>query len=61
MIRLEELFEVTMLPMKDMETGKKIDSKVVLAHPDAIVRSVGFDWQHMLFTVEYEKEPEDEE
>ena len=59
MITLEELFEVTMLPMKDMETGKKVDSKVVLAHPDAIVRRVGFDWKTMEFTVEYDKEPED--
>lgn len=59
MITLEELFEVTTLPMKDMETGKKINYKVVLAHPDAIVRRVGFDWQRMLFTVEYDKEPED--
>lgn len=59
MITLEELFEVNMLPMKDMETGKKIDSKVVLAHPDSIVRKVGFDWRTMEFTVEYDKEPED--
>jgi hypothetical protein len=30
-----------------------------LAHPDAIVRSIGFDWKTLEFTVEYDKEPED--
>lgn len=61
MITLEELFEVTLLPMKDMETGKEVDSKVVLEHPHAIVRRVGFDWNTLEFTVLYEKEPEDAE
>ena len=60
MITLIELFDVARLPMKDMETGKKIDSKVVLAHPDAIVKSVSFDMNTIDFLVEYEKEPEDE-
>lgn len=60
MITLIELFDVTRLPMKDMETGEKIDSKVVLAHPDAIVKSVSFDMNTIDFLVEYEKEPEDE-
>lgn len=60
MITLIELFERTRLPMKDMETGEKIDSKVVLAHPDAVVKSVSFDINTIDFLVEYEKEPEDE-
>lgn len=60
MITLMELFEVTRLPMKDMETGEKVDSKVVLAHPDAVVKSISFDMNTIDFEVEYEKEPEDE-
>lgn len=59
MITLIELFDVTKFPMKDMESGEKVDSKIVLAYPDAIVRSIGFDWNTFEFTVEYDKEPED--
>ena len=59
MITLIELFDVTKFPMKDMESGEEVDSKIVLAHPDAIVRSIGFDWKTLEFTVEYDKEPED--
>lgn len=59
MITLIELFDVTKFPMKDMESGEKVDSKIVLAHPNAIVRSIGFDWKTLEFTVEYDKEPED--
>lgn len=60
MITLIELFDVTRLPMKDAETGKKIDSKVVLKHPDAIVKGISFDTNTIDFVVEYEKESEDE-
>lgn len=60
MITLIELFDVARFPMKDAETGKKIDSKVVLAHPDAVVKSISFDLNTIEFKVEYEKEPEDE-
>lgn len=59
MIKLIELFDVTMLPMVDMETGEKIDSDVVLKHPNARVEKISctatFD-----IKVKYEKEPEDE-
>ena len=58
MITLIELFDVTRLPMKDVDTGKTIDSKVVLSHPDAIVKSISFDMNTVDFLVEYEKEPE---
>lgn len=61
MITLIEFFDVAMLPMIDMETGKKIDSKVVLQHPDAIITNIGFNWRTLEFTVEYIKEPEDAE
>lgn len=61
MITLVELFDVARLPMKDMETGEIINSKVVLAHPDAVVKSISFDMNTIDFLVEYEKEPEDEE
>ena len=60
MITLIELIDITRLPMKDAETGKRIDSKVVLKHPDAIVKSISFDTNTIDFVVEYVKEPEDE-
>lgn len=60
MITLIELFDITKLPMKDMKTGERIDSKVVLKHPDAIIKSISFDTKSIDITVDYEKEPEDE-
>lgn len=59
MITLIELFDVAKLPMKDVETGERIDSHVVLKNPDAIVKSISFDTRSIDITVEYEKEPED--
>ena len=59
MITLIELFDVSMLPMIDMKTGEKIDSKVVLKYPNARVEKIsctaGYD-----IKVKYEKEPKDE-
>lgn len=61
MITLVDFFDAAMLPMRDMETGENIDSKVVLAHPNAIVEKIGWDNHKYEFTVLYEKEPEDAE
>ena len=60
MITLIELFDVARLPMKDKKTDEYINRKVVLAHPDAIVKSISFDLNTIDFLVEYEKEPEHE-
>lgn len=60
MITLWELFNAALLPMKDIKTGEKIDSKVVLKNPDARVKNISCDERFNLL-VEYEKEPEDEE
>lgn len=56
MITLVELFEVSLFPLMDMDTGEKVDSKVVLKHPDAKVESLGFDTAKLYALVKYEKE-----
>ena len=58
MITLIELYDVVMLPMVDMETGEKVDGKVVLANPDAIVEKISCN-EHFDILVKYEKEAED--
>lgn len=58
MITLWELYRKTLLPMVDMETGKKIDGKVALKIPDAMVNAISCDSKYNIL-VEYEKEPED--
>lgn len=61
MITLLELFEVTTHSMKDMNTGEKIDDDFIINHPDLKIKRIGFDYHSFNFTVEFEKEPEDEE
>ncbi len=58
MITLRELFDTAMLPMVDMKTGEKVDSKVVLKNPDAIVEKISCNERFDLL-VKYKKEPED--
>lgn len=60
MITLIELYDAVMLPMVDMETGEKVDGKVVLANPDAIVEKISCNDKFDIL-VKYVKEPEDEE
>lgn len=59
MITLIELFDVAKLPMKDMDSGKAVDSKVVLANPDAVVKKIGCTSDFWI-TVRY-KEAQDED
>lgn len=59
MITLLELFDVTMLPLVDMQTGERIDDKVMLAHKDAKVLTISASRDFDIL-VNYEKEPEDE-
>lgn len=56
MIKLIELFDVTLLPMVDMDTRELVDSKVVLAHPDAIVEKISCDCNTINILVKYQKE-----
>lgn len=58
MITLIELFDAAMLPMIDMETKEKVDSKVVLENPDAIVEKISCNERFDLL-VKYKKEPKD--
>lgn len=60
MITLMELFDVARFPMKDMDSGEAVDSKVVLAHPDAVVEKIGCTSDFEI-TVRYNKEAHDEE
>lgn len=59
MITLIELYDAVMLPMVDMKTGEKVDGKVVLANPDAIVEKISCNDKFDIL-VKYAKEPEDE-
>ena len=59
MITLIELYDAVMLPMVDMENGEKVDGKVVLANPDAIVEKISCNDKFDIL-VKYVKEPEDE-
>ncbi len=59
MITLIELYDAVMLPMVDMENGEKVDGKVVLANPDAIVEKISCNDKFDIL-VKYAKEPEDE-
>lgn len=59
MITLIELYDAVMLPMVDMENGEKVDGKVVLANPDAIVEKISCN-DNFNILVKYVKEPEDE-
>ena len=59
MITLMELFDVARFPMKDMDSGEAVDSKIVLAHPDVIVEKIGCTSDFEI-TVRYNKEDEDE-
>jgi hypothetical protein len=58
MITLIELFDAAILPMLDLETKEKVDSKVVLKHPNAIVEKISCD-EDFNILVKYAKEPED--
>lgn len=58
MITLMELFDVARFPMIDMDSGEAVDSKVVLAHPDAIVEKIGCT-SNLDITVRYKKEGQD--
>lgn len=58
-MRLEDLWEKSMLPLVDMETGEKIDSDVMLKYPDAEVLKFSCDG-HFNILVMYEKEQQDE-
>lgn len=60
MITLLELFDVARFPMKDMDSGEAVDSKVVLAHPDAVVVKIGCT-SDLWITVRYAKEAQDED
>lgn len=59
MITLIELYDAVMLPMVDMENGEKVDGKVVLANPNAIVEKISCNDKFDIL-VKYAKEPEDE-
>ena len=58
-MRLEDLWEKSMLPLVDMETGEKIDSDVMLKYPDAEVLKFSCDG-HFNILVMYEKGQRDE-
>ena len=60
MITLIELFDVARFPMKDMDSGEVVDSKVVLANPDAVVEKIGCTSDFEI-TVRYNKEAQNEE
>ena len=57
-MKLRELWDVTILPMKDMESGKDINSDVMKKDGDREVETLSMD-DHFNFLVKYEKEPED--
>lgn len=60
MITLMELFDVARFPMKDMDSGEVVDSRVVLAHPDAVVEKIACT-NDLWITVRYKKEAQDED
>lgn len=59
MITLMELFDVARFPMKDMDSGEAVDSRVVFAHPDAVVEKIACTSDFWI-TVRY-KEAQDED
>lgn len=58
-MRLEDLWEKSLLPLVDMETGETINSDVMLKNPDAEVLNFSCDG-HFNILVMYEKEQQDE-
>lgn len=58
-MRLEDLWEKSMLPLVDMETGEAINSYTMLKYPDAEVLKFSCDG-HFNILVMFDKEQEDE-
>ena len=58
-MRLEDLWEKSMLPLVDMETGEAINSDTMLKYPDAEVLKFSCDWNFYILVM-YEKEQQDE-